>query len=325
MSLSHKADRLLIVHDGAEPYLGLIERRFPDLEIFVADGTEPIADVLAQARPSVVFAFKCAHYTEPVYEPVFACASVEWVQNAGAGIDHLPDWDSKRMVVTSASGVLTPFMVETVIGMMLMMNFGLVRYLRQQQMSEWRQHPWTSLRDKTLLIVGLGSIGSLIGERARAFGMKTIGVRNTDAPSNAVDEVVPRADLLAALPRADFVCLHVPDTPDTHHLIDAKALAAMKPDAYLINTSRGAVVDERALIDALREGEIAGAYLDVFDAEPLPAEHPLWQLDNVVITPHVSDSVADWEVLMARFFCDNLRRRLNGEPLLNQVDPQKRY
>jgi phosphoglycerate dehydrogenase-like enzyme len=318
-------DRLLIAHDNTDPYLDRITARFPDLPLHVYDGGELLADMLERIAPTIVFACKCDGVPGSMHNPMLKHSSVKWFHNAGVGMDHLAEWDGDRVAVTNSAGVLSPFLAQTTMGMILALNLGLPGYLRQQSRCEWQENPWTGLQGKTLLVIGLGAIGSRVAAHAKAFGMHVIGIRNSPSPSESVDEQVPRAQLIEVLPRADFVCLHVPNTSDTHHLIDAATLKAMKPTAYLLNLARGPVVNEAALIEALESGVIAGAYLDVFDTEPLPPDSRLWGLENVIITPHVSDSVDDWPSHMAEFFCDNLDRWLKGEPLVNQLDPRRGY
>ncbi|MCB1993363.1 MAG: hydroxyacid dehydrogenase, partial [Geminicoccaceae bacterium] len=154
---------------------------------------------------------------------------------------------------------------------------------------------------------------------AKALGLRVIGVARTAAPKPPFDRVVPLADLASIAAEADYLSINVRLTEATRHLIDAALLDAMRPSAFLLNASRGAVVDEAALIRALDERRLAGAYLDVFETEPLPESSPFWRLDNVLITPHCSDRVADWELCHARFFMANLERRLAGQELLNRV------
>ena len=189
----------------------------------------------------------------------------------------------------------------------------------------WRQHPWSGAEGKTLLVVGLGRIGQATARLAKAVGLRVLGVRRSEQAFEGIDGLYPPERLHEALGAADFVVLHVPHTQATHHLIDADALACLKPGAVLINCARGAVVDEAALIEALGRERLAGAVLDVFESEPLPPESPLWTLDRVVVTPHVSDSVEDWQRRFAAFFRDNLERWRAGEALENVVDPARGY
>jgi len=172
-------------------------------------------------------------------------------------------------------------------------------------------------------VIGLGDIGARIARSGRALGMRAIGVSRTGRPVTGVSRVYRTRALTAALAEADFVVLTVPLSPATRGLLDAAALAAMKPSAWLINVARGPIVDEDAMVEALRAGRIAGAILDVFDIEPLPPTHPLWTLPNVVITPHISGPSTPREI--APLFADNLRRYLAGRPLRHVVDRRRGY
>jgi phosphoglycerate dehydrogenase-like enzyme len=179
------------------------------------------------------------------------------------------------------------------------------------------------LRGKTMTLVGVGDIGREIARVARAVGMHVIGVSRSGHRVPAVEHVYRPGYLTRALAAADFVVVVVPLTPKTRGLIDERALAAMRPGAWLINIARGAVVDEAALLAALQARRLAGAILDVFATEPLPAEHPLWALDNVVVTPHVAGPSTAEEI--APIFNDNLARWLRGRPLQHVVDRTRGY
>ena len=170
-------------------------------------------------------------------------------------------------------------------------------------------------------MVGLGEIGGRVATLAKSLGMRVLAVRRRRTPHPAVDELLAPNDLLAALGRADYVSLHVRADDETRHLIDAPALAAMKQGAVLANTSRGFVVDEAALVGALESGHLGGAYLDVFETEPLPESSPLWGFENVLLTPHASDNIHAWPRKFIRLFADNLERWLAGEALVNMVRP----
>ena len=208
----------------------------------------------------------------------------------GSGFDHLAPWDADRITVTNGAGVLAPYLAESVTGAMLALACGFPGYAEQQRARRWRPVPFTPLRGRTLLVAGFGHIGECVARNAKALGMRVLATRATPAPHPAADAVQGPGALAALLPEADFVSLHVRLDAATRGLLSREAIAAMKPGAYLINTSRGAVVDEAALIDALRSGHLGGAYLDVFETEPLPAESPLWSMPNVILTPHASDT-----------------------------------
>jgi D-2-hydroxyacid dehydrogenase (NADP+) len=180
-------------------------------------------------------------------------------------------------------------------------------------------HPFRTRSEQTLLVVGLGQIGSHVAANAKALGMRVLAIRRTQTPHPAVDGLYPPEALHEVLGQVDIVSLHLRLSEETRHLIDAPALAAMKPGALLVNTARGPIVDEAALIEALESGHLGGAYLDVFETEPLPPESPLWRLDNVIVTPHAAENIDDWPRRFAAFFADNLDRWRAGEPLKNLV------
>jgi len=185
------------------------------------------------------------------------------------------------------------------------------------------------LTGKTLLIVGLGRIGEAIAARARPFGVRLVALKHDPSTrhdaSVAVDELLGMDALDDALGRAHHVCVTVPLTRETHHLIDARRIARLRADAFVYNVSRGAVIDEAALVAALRAGKLAGAGLDVFEEEPLPPTSPLWDLDNVILTPHVAGLTPLYYDRTAALFADNLDRFLAGQPLRNRFDPARGY
>lgn len=317
--------RVLVVHDRPEAHIDIIEKRFPDLSVAICRDRDALQDTLARFSPEAVFSFKF-NVSEPLpHEPIFACQSVRWVHVAGAGIDHVCAWDPERITVTNSAGVLSPYMAEYVMSAILMANFGFPRYRRQQAKRQWMKHPWRPIARSTVLLVGLGRTGARVAAAAKQAGMNVLGVRTRNQPVENVDKLYPPGELGDAAAKADFVCLHLPLTGETHGLINAEIFGRMKPTAWLINTARGPVVNEPDLVAALKQGRIAGAILDVFSAEPLPDDSPLWDLENAWITPHVSDSIADWERPMCELFCDNLARFIDGSPLENVVDSARGY
>lgn len=256
-------------------------------------------------------------------------AKLRWIQTAGAGMDYVNPSDYRHLTLTNASGAAAVPMAEYVIGVILMFAKGFPRLLRRQQARVWEQAAAAfEVAGKTCGIVGMGAIGSEIARRARAMEMRVIAIRRSVAArttDSLAHELLPPADLLYLLGQSDYVVLTTPLTAETRGLIGARELAAMKPSAVLINVGRGAVVDERALIAALQDGRIAGAGLDVFEREPLPSDSPLWAMENVVITPHVSASSEHYNARVADIVCDNLRRYLAGQPLRNVVDLDRGY
>jgi len=258
-----------------------------------------------------------------------AMPKLRFVQSFSAGVDQYDRalFVERGVRLANAQGVNERAVAEHAIALILALTRQLHLARDNQQARRWRGMIGDrALREqelggKTLAIVGLGRIGMRLAALARAFDMRVIGVRRTARPEPAIaDEVVAAADLSQALARADVVALTCPLTPETEGLIDAAALAALKPGALLINVARGRVVDEKALIAALASGRARAAALDCFPEEPLPAESPLWALPNVLITPHAAGETGRYEENVVDILVDNIERLLRGESeLRNQV------
>jgi glyoxylate/hydroxypyruvate reductase A len=250
---------------------------------------------------------------------------LKWLQVMGAGVDWalVPELPP-HVQITRAPGVFGPWMAEYVVAWCLWVTQRLKPYRDAQRQRRWDDHVLPDrLGGKTLTIVGLGDIGRDIARAARGLGMRVLGVSRRGRAVREATKMYPVAAMARALREADFVVLLLPLTPETRGIIGADALSAMKSTAWLINIARGAVVDEGALMEALEQRRIAGAVLDVFDREPLPPSHPLWKMDNVVVTPHISGpSTAD---ALTPVFNDNLARYLARRPLRHVVDRRRGY
>jgi len=270
---------------------------------------------------------------------------LRWVHSATSGVERAltPAALSREVVVTNARGVFSRPIAEHVLLMILAISRRLPQLLELQGERTWQPLEGRELRDLTIGVIGYGSLGRAIAALATAFGSRVIAVRRNpaagDRPAGAAgsgDEdpflVEPRLSrvfgpdgLHEFLAEADVVVLAAPLTPETESLIDESALAAMKPDAWLVNVARGRLVDDHALIRALSDGRIGGAALDAFRDEPLPPTSPLWTLPNVIVTPHTSWSSGRVLDRSIDLFCDNLRRFRAGEPLRNVVDRAAGY
>ena len=310
-----------ILHDTPEDCRDLLEARFPALDFRYATSGEEVLPVLEESDPEAVLSIKHPGFPGPTHRPSVLHPSVRWVHVGGSGYDHMTPWDPERVTLTNSTGVLSPYLAETVIGAILALNGGFLHYVARQRERRWQPRPFVPLGEQTLLVVGPGAIGGRVATRAKALGMHVLAVRRSGVPPPGVDELFGPGDLHAALGRADYVSLHVRANDETRHLIGAEALAAMKHGAVLINTARGLVVDESALVEALARGHLGGAYLDVFETEPLPGSSPLWDMENVLLTPHAGDNVHGWPRKFVRLFADNLERWLAGEALVNVVRP----
>ena len=256
---------------------------------------------------------------------------LKWVQLQSAGCERytLPGnvFPHGRVALTTASGVFDLPIAEHVLGMMLGHTRNLFHFARQQTGGHWDRNRDVE-RDfsgSTVGIVGLGSIGTAVAARSRALGARVLGLRRSPAPDDPVDASFTPDRLHEMLAQCDFVALCLPATVDTKHVIDAAALAVMKPHAFLTNIGRGSAIDTDALVAALRAGTIGGGGLDVTDPEPLPDGHPLWDMDNVLITPHTSGGSPGDEERIHMLFLENIARYLDGRALVNRVDPVKGY
>lgn len=305
-----------------EPYLPLVRELVPESHLRVCTAPDALGGILPQL--DVLLAFKFGFRRFPRDEIVQA-PRLRWVQLASAGIDHMVPYDPCRLIVTNASGIHGAIMSEYVIGMLVHLRWNVARLVEQQKARHWERYAVPSLAGRTLGVVGTGQVGAAIASRARAFGMRTLGVRRSGAALEAFDEVFGPGGLQRLFAESDVVVLALPLTTETRHAIGARELQALRSSAYLINVSRGGIVDEEALIELLRERHIAGAVLDVFEKEPLPPDSPFWTLPNVVVTPHISSELDGWQVDLARLFCRNLRHWMNHEPLENVVDPAAGY
>jgi len=255
---------------------------------------------------------------------------LKWVQVMSAGVDRFLDDEFRQssVIMTNVSGIHATPIGEIVLGIMLMFAKQAPWCFQLKQERQWKRFMPTVLRSKTVGIVGLGNIGREIARLAKAFGMRVIAIRRSAkrvARAKYVDILLPREQLPRLLSESDFVVLSVPFTSETNKLIGEKEIRTMKPTAYLINIARGNIIDEEALIRALDEHWIAGAGLDVFATEPLPADSRLWEFPNVIFSPHIAGGMEDYIIRATELFCENLRRYLNGKNLLNVIDKKKGY
>lgn len=260
---------------------------------------------------------------------------LKWIHCTAAGVAQLmyPELRGSGVVVTNASGVHAVPMAEHILGMLIAMARRFPDAMRYQLQGRWAQQEiWDAplrpreLRGQLLLVVGFGAVGKELARLIQPLGMRIWGVtRSGRGDAQLAERILPATELDAALSQADYVVLAAPEIPETHHLIGARQLQALKPTSYLINVARGSLVDEAALIAALERRAIAGAALDVAEREPLPPDSPLWKLDNVFLTPHVSSvSESLWD-RQTDLLLENLERWFSGRALLNQVDLERGY
>ncbi|MGB1257222.1 MAG: D-2-hydroxyacid dehydrogenase [Thiolinea sp.] len=317
---------VVILHtDNPHASREILAREHNDLEIHTCDVFAALPQMITDTRAEVVYSVRFDSVQPYPRQAMIDAPSVKWVSVGGSGTDHMQPWDTQALTVTNSAGVAADMMAQYVLGMMLHFALQLPKLQAAQQRREWLIAEVEPVDNKTALIVGLGQTGTAVAKRLKAFGLKTLGVRARTQATDNVDEVHHFSALPELWGRADFIVICVPLLDSTRGLIDADAFAEMKETAVLIDVSRGGVIDEASLIDALDNQQIRGAALDVFATEPLPAEHPLWGYDNVVVTPHCSAVYQGWDLKSVEMFAENLWRYRRGEALDNVVDPERGY
>ena len=255
---------------------------------------------------------------------------LKWVQMTSAGVDRFltDELRQSKVIMTNVRGMHAVPMGEFVLNKMLMFAKGAQNCFQQKQGKQWKPFMPSMLHSKTVGIVGLGSIGHEVARLSKAFGMRVLAMRRSEGKAKAtryVDGTFPQGQLKQMLSESDFIVLTVPLTSETHKFIGEAELRSMKPTAFLINVARGNVVDEEALVRALEGNRIAGAALDVFAVEPLPAGSRLWDLSNVIFSPHIAGGMEGYAEQANDIFCENLKRYLAGKKLLRIVDKNKGY
>lgn len=305
---------LLVTADPAAPYLKPLERLPEDTRVIISNNlrelrqTAPIADVLLSGD------FRDPH----AFLETFPLAHrVRWIHSLSAGIENQlsPAIIASPVPMTNGRGVFSRPLGEWAIGAMIYFTYDFPRLRRNQRARKWEMFAHPELYGQTLTVVGYGDIGQAVGDRAKAFGMKVLTIRRQHQPS----------DLMGAVAAADCIAVTAPLTPQTRGLIGVEQIRAMKSSAVVINVGRGPVIDEPALIEALQGRKIRGAALDVFETEPLPEDSPLWDMDNVLVSPHCADILPNSRELAVEFFVENFHRFAKGEPLQNIVNKHAGY
>ncbi len=318
---------ILVLANPTEPQLAMLDQLPADTSIAVGNSVEAFERTASDA--TVIFKWSLSG---ALLREVFQmCPRVQWVHNRSAGLDNIlfPEIVASPVPLTNGSGVFSPSLGEFALASILYFAKDLRRMIRSQEAGRWDQFDITEIAGQTVGIVGYGDIGRAVATRVKAMGMRVLAVKRHGPPLYNVDPLVAQIfspdRLHKMLPQCDYVVVAAPLTAETKSMIDAAALACMKPDAVVINIGRGPVVDEPALIDALSANRIKGAALDVFDREPLPEGHPFYSLRNVLLSPHCADHTPDWLERAMQFFIDQFARFVKGEPLVNVVDKHLGY
>jgi phosphoglycerate dehydrogenase-like enzyme len=330
---------VLVVSSIGEDALRLIADVSPRIKLFDSSKLWDAPDIITPERKG--------DFSSPEFDAMLARAEViygfrlpqnftaraprlKWFQCFFAGVDSVLDTEmvNSPVTITNMRGIHAVPVSEFALGLMFMLAKRAETCIQQKQQKLWKRYEITLLRSKTLGIVGFGSIGRELAKTAKALGMIVLATSRTAQEGDCarhVDTVLPTGQLNILLSRSDFVVLALPHTPETDKLIGEPQIRAMKPTAYLINVGRGTTVDEPALVRSLEERWIAGAGLDAFATEPLPPDSKLWSLANVILTPHVGANRQGAKTEVALFFCENLRRYLNGKKLFNIVNKKAGY
>lgn len=318
--------KVLIASRFARDAERVLRERFPEVA-FLSSGEEDLP-----RDPEVEACYFGSWRAERLRALLAALPGLRWIHTGATGLDGLlvPELvERDELVVTNSSGVSDVPIAEHVIALILAAAKQLPAHLRAQQRHEWRggdegeRH--AEVRGATLVVVGLGSIGGEIARLAAAVGMRVIGVRRSGRPSPHVERVVAPDRLASVAGEADYLAIACPLTSETRGLVSREVVAALPAHAWVVNIARGAIVDEQALLAALRERRIGGAAIDTWWEEPLPKDTPWWDLENVIVTPHRSWSSPRSQERWTALFAENLRRYRAGEPLLNVVDKRLGY
>ena len=307
---------LLILNQSAEDYRKALEPKFPELSIHAVAEAEEIGNFIE--KMDILLTIRISDHL------IKKASKLKWIQALTTGVDyiiHLPSL-RKEVLITSARGIHGPQMSEMALLLMLALNRNFPQIIRNQDQRVWERWPGKLLYQKKVGILGVGVIGEEIARKCKAFGMTVFGIDIVKRKVDAVDYFYGPEELLQVIQEVDYFIIVAPNTPQTQKLVGVKVFSSMKPTAFLISIGRGEIVDEEALIHALKTGQIAGAALDTFWTEPLPKDHPLWEIKNVIITPHVGGLSDIYVEQVLPIFEENLRRFLQGERrnLINLVE-----
>ncbi|MEM9379410.1 MAG: NAD(P)-dependent oxidoreductase [Planctomycetota bacterium] len=292
--------RALLLHSRPEEVMHVLAA-CEGLEWAAATRAEEVGPALERHDPEVVFSIKTSRFAGSAHATALSARSVRWFHVGGSGRDHLGSWDADRVTVTDSAGVLAPYLAERAMSGLLALSTGLLDQVRAQAERRWDPTRFRPLAGRTMAVLGVGHTGGEVARLARALGMRVLGIRGSGAARPHVDEMFGPDGLDDVLPRADVLSIHLRLDRSTRRAIDLAALARLPEGAIVLNAARGAILDAEALLVAL-ERNVAGAWLDVFDTEPLPPESPLWSHPRVLVSPHCADQVEDFPRRFAERF-----------------------
>lgn len=327
--LANEADMkspVVVLHnDTTDNLLEMLIEDHQDLNFHACNSYGELESTITRTGAEVVYSIRFGGGQLFPRKALLESKTLKWVAVGGSGTDHLAPWDASKITVTNSAGAGADMMAEFALGGMLHFCLKMPQLLAAKGRREWTVQRLEPIGGKTVLIIGLGKVGQAVAHKSKLLGLMTLGIRADPKRTAFVDEVRAPGELSALWPRADFVVCSVPLLKTTEGMVNGSAFERMKSSAVLIDMSRGGVVDETSLIDALERRMIRGAVLDVFKKEPLESDHPFWGFENVVISPHCSSTHDDWWNESIRLFSKNLTRYRKGEPLANVVDPDKGY
>lgn len=295
---------------------------FPEVNVTLVDHVTKADPHIGAADILLTFGAQIGEHADALMRKA---GRLKWIQALGTGVDNLADQPALGgdVLITNLHGIHGPAMSEAALLAMMALGRDLPRVVRNQDLHRWERWPGRLLNGKTVGIFGVGAIALDLAPKCKVLGMKVVGISSAKRRVPGFDEMYARDELISAVGPLDYFVILTPYTPETHGIVGAAVFSAMKPKSYLINLARGGVVDEDALVSALRDGRIAGAALDVFVKEPLPEDHPLWSLKNVIVSPHLGgfhDAYADDALPIIE---ENMRRFLAGD-MANMINLVKR-
>jgi phosphoglycerate dehydrogenase-like enzyme len=317
---------ILVLADPADPQISMLKRLPVDTTVILANSVEAL--VPAGTKATVILNWSASL---PLFREAFnRCPEVRWVHTRSAGLDRslFPELTDSGITLTNGTGVFSASLGEFAVGAMLYFAKDFRRMVRNQMASRWEQFDVLPVSGALVGIVGYGDIGRAVTARAVALGMRVLALKRHPALATGdtnIEHVYAPGELGELVSRSDYIVISAPLTPETRGMIGDREFDVMKPTAVLVNVGRGPVVNERALLAALSSGRIKGAALDVFDNEPLPSDHPFYQLENVLLSPHCADHTPDWLDRAMQFFLEQFDRFRKNEGLLNVVDKQLGY
>ena len=320
-------DAILVLANPGEPQLATLREQLTEVRIIVGDSAEAFEQEAANAKVLFNWSGRLA-----LFKTVFGmCPHLLWVHSRSVGLERtlFPELKESPVPLTNGVGVFSASLGEFALGAILYFAKDFRRMIRNQMAGVWEAFDVSWVSGQTVGIIGYGDIGRAVAARVRAMGMTVLAVKRNASPLRSADELVEQTytpeQRLEMLSLCDYVVVAAPLTSETRGMIGEAEFAAMKPSAVVINVGRGPVINEEAMVRALSSGRIAGAALDVFDHEPLPAGHPFYKMENVLLSPHCADHTPDWLDNAMKFFIEQYERFRKGEALLNVVNKKLGY